>query len=204
MSDRELEFVLYQNPLSILNLDAIGIEDDPDVLVVELSASSIFAPVFDQQAKLRFGLAGLLGDFKRVDTLPRVYQANRRKILLGSRPSVSTHASVAALSELASLDTSFQRIIIMLHLSEVDKFIYGLQLASTFSILLKRGDVVPVGLLRAVDRLERLGAINQDSWKGLAFYGGDDAQSVDQEILESLKPHLRPLLIASSSVDTAA
>jgi len=203
MSQNALELVLYQNPLAILNLDAIGVEDNSDVLVVELSASSIFAPVFDQQAKLRFGLAGLLGDLDRASTLPKAFRASRRRILLGSRPSVPVQASVGALAELRNLDVKFRRIIVMLHLSEVDKFIYGLQLASTFSILLKGDDAVPAGLLRAVDRLQKLKAIDKESWKGLAFYGGSAPESGGDKF-DSLSDDLRALIVPAQSVDSAA
>jgi hypothetical protein len=203
MSANKLEFVLYQNPMAIENLDAIGIADSDDSLVIELSASSIFAPVFDQQAKLRFGLAGLLGDAERVSTLPRAFRSSRRKILLGSRPSVPVQSSVGALAELKRMDTDFERMIVMLHLSEVDKFIYGLQLASTFCILLRYGDAVPAGLLRAVDRLAKLKALDGESWKGLAFYG-QRPESSEGDLVESLPDHLRPLLVPAAPVDSAA
>lgn len=170
MSPNKIEIVLYQNASAILQLESLGIAEDAKVLVLELSASSVLAPVFDQQAKLRFGLAGLLGDSSRIDTLPKTFTKNRRSIVLGSRPTVSASASQSALANLKNMPSDYDRFVIMLHLSEVDRFLYSLQIADSFSVLLNQQDPVPMALIRAVKVLQQLEVLNASSWKGVGFY----------------------------------
>ena len=170
MSPNKIEIVLYQNASAILQLESLGMAEDAKVLVLELSASSVLAPVFDQQAKLRFGLAGLLGDSSRIDTLPKTFTKNRRSIVLGSRPTVSASASQSALANLKNMPSDYDRFVIMLHLSEVDRFLYSLQIADSFSVLLNQQDPVPMALIRAVKVLQQLEVLNASSWKGVGFY----------------------------------
>ena len=170
MSPNKIEIVLYQNASAILQLESLGMAEDAKVLVLELSASSVLAPVFDQQAKLRFGLAGLLGDSSRIDTLPKTFTKNRRSIVLGSRPTVSASASQSALANLKNMPSDYDRFVIMLHLSEVDRFLYSLQIADSFSVLLNQQDPIPMGLIRAVKVLQQLEVLNASSWKGVGFY----------------------------------
>jgi len=185
MSPNKIEIVLYQNASAILQLESLGMAEDAKVLVLELSASSVLAPVFDQQAKLRFGLAGLLGDSSRIDTLPKTFTKNRRSIVLGSRPTVSASASQSALANLKNMPSGYDRFVVMLHLSEVDRFLYSLQIADSFSVLLNQQDPIPMGLIRAVKVLQQLEVLNVSSWKGVGFYTEFGTESSASSVLEA-------------------
>ncbi|NKI36348.1 hypothetical protein HFP89_14350 [Wenzhouxiangella sp. XN79A] len=184
-----IECILYTNPLAVRHLDALGVVDDGSSLVIELSASSVLAPVFDQQGIARFGVAGLLGRAQRIHRLGEVFDGMRNPVVLGSRPAVPPESSAGALSLLRSIDVPYQRIVVLLHLAEISRFAYALQMVDRFSILLADSDPVPFALPSKAQLLAQMQMLDATSWAGLFFFdpsGADHGGRLDADCLDVL------------------
>ena len=191
MKKNTLECLLYQSPQVLKNLHEMGVADDGATLVVEVSAASVLAPVFDQQAKLRFGIAGLLGDSGRIGRLARNYSGLENPVILGSRPAVSVFSTQGALTLLRNLNIPYERIVLLLHLSEMERFAYALQMCERFAVLLYRNDPVPFTLPKAASILAQLEVLTPESWGGLilsdtmleaeASPGSDEFESIERD-----------------------
>lgn len=191
MKKNMLECLLYQSPQVVKSVHDMGVADDGETLLVEVSSASVLAPVFDQQAKLRFGIAGLLGDAGRIDRLARNYSSLKNPVILGSRPAVSALSTQGALAILRDVEVPYKRILVLLHLSEMERFTYVLQMCDRFSVMLYRDDPVPFTLPRSAALLDRLKVLTPESWGGLvlsagvhdtnASAGSDEFASIAQE-----------------------
>lgn len=185
----QMDCVLYQSPLAIKHLETVGINDDGSALVVELSMISILAPVFDAQAKLRVGLAGLLSDESRISKISRRYPGTKNPVILTSRPAVAVHSMIAALGLLKRLEFDQKRIVVMVHLSDARRFAYALQFMDSFSFLLDRDDPIPFTLPDAAGLLAQMHLINDDVWKGIVTFSrqGKIAATERREMWEQLQ-----------------
>lgn len=166
-SSKSMQCVLYQSPLAINHLEVLGVEDDENTLIVELSMISILAPVFDSQNRVRVGLAGLLGDAARIKKIRQHYRRIANPVILASRPPVAVHSTIAALGLLKDLDFDQDHIVVMVHLSEVRRFSYALQFMDSFAFLLDRDDPVPFSLPDAARLLAYMHLLDSDVWKGI-------------------------------------
>ena len=176
----KLECVLYQSPLAIHHLDALGVENDGASLIVELSVISILAPVFDAQVKLRAGLAGLLADSSRLREVSRRFSPIKNPIILASRPAVPVQSTMTALGLLRQVEIEQDRIVVMIHLSEARRFAYALQLMESFAFLLDREDPVPFSLPDAARLLTYMQLVDEKSWNGLVTYAKKEHQATPE------------------------
>lgn len=170
-----MDCVLYQSPLAIKHLKDVGVEDDGNSLIVELSMISILAPVFDSQAKLRVGLAGLLSDESRIEMVIRQFPGMKNPVILSSRPTVAVHSTIAALGLLRSLEFDQNRVIVMVHLSEARRFAYALQFMDSFTFLLDRNDPIPFSLPDTARLLSYMHLLDKKLWKGMVTFARSGA-----------------------------
>lgn len=173
-----MECVLYHNPIAIKHLDAAGIQDDGESLVVELSYISILAPVFDMQNKQRAGLVGLLGDESRIAKLVQKDLSIKNPVVLAAHPVVAVQSTMAAFAVLSQIASNYKRVVVMIHLSEARKFAYALQLMEGFTFLVDRSEPVPLTLPTTARLLANLRLIDSDLWNGIiTFARSEKAQS---------------------------
>ncbi len=185
----KIECILYTNPLAVRHLDALGVADDGSSLIIELSGGSVLAPVFDQQGRARFGVAGLLGEAKRIQRLGEFFEGLNNPVVLGSRPSVPAESSAGALSLLRMLDTPYRRLIVMMHLSEISRFAYALQLVDRFSILLAESDPVAFQLPSKIQLMAQMQLLDSTTWAGLFYFspsGAPHGENIDADCLDVL------------------
>ena len=191
-----IECIIYQNPLAIRHLSAVGVRDDGRSLIIEMSAASVLAPVFDQQAQSRLGIAGLLSGTP-LSSLGRSFEGVRNPIVLGSRPAVPVYSSLGAAAHMRNIEIPFERVLVMVHLAELDRLSYLLQLASRFVILLADSDPVPFALPAKVQLMARMQVLDSSSWGGLCYFNpaggvpGDGVSEACEEVLAGFEDIVR-------------
>jgi hypothetical protein len=185
----QIECILYTNPLAVRHLDAIGVDNDGSSLIIELSASSVLAAVFDQQNKTRFGLPGLLGRPKRINRIGESFSGMNNPLVLGPRPGVPADSAAGALSLLRELETPYRRLVFLLHLSEVSRFSYSLLFFDRISVLLADSDPTPFSLPSKIQLLAQMQLLDAKSWAGLFYFnplGVSHGEHLDEERLDVL------------------
>jgi hypothetical protein len=160
----------YSHSWAVQVLDQIGLGDLSKTLIVEISINSILASVFNDLNSNRRGVAGLLRSDITVDQIVQNFSGLQCPIVLASRPPVPVASTASGVGVLRHAAHGFNRVILMVHLSEAATMIHAVADADRFGVLWDLADTPNVGLADLGIVLTRHNCLSDESWAGLHFY----------------------------------
>jgi len=169
-------------------------------VLVELAVNSNLAPVFGMQGKPRYGLAGMLRLGAKLEQLGQPYKYVPAPLLLAPLPAISAGALCSAVGLVATSPSTYEDLVLLVHVSEAAQFADAYVHVNHFSILWDIADPPVQSLINLADVLVANGYVSQATWKGFTLYQHPnrtlpDAQARRKEFENVLQDY--PLLTAA-------
>ncbi len=173
--------LFYSHSWAAQVLDQVGLGDLSKTLIVEVSINSILASVFNDVDSNRRGVAGLLRNDVKIDSLIQRFSGLAAPIILASRPPVPVAATASGVGVLRHSEHSFDRVILLVHLSEAATMMHAVADADEFGVLWDLADTPNVGLADLGVVLTRHNCLSEESWAGLHFYEHPRRRVIDAQ-----------------------
>lgn len=169
-TSRPLHCVFYSHVWAIHMLKNAGLGKFDKQVLIELAEHSNFAPVFGLQGKARYGLAGLLRLGGRLEQLGQVLKYAPAPVILAPNPPVSAAALCSAVAMLPSTQSQYEKAVLLVHISEADRFVDAYPHVDSFSILWDVADRPGQSLSRLAELLVDNQCISKERWQGFKLY----------------------------------
>lgn len=167
---RFLHVVFYSHPWGIYALRGRRFGDPEQTLLVELSASSRLAAVFDRQNRPRFGLPGLLADEGRVSLVGDKFKGLDYPLALSPNPASSSSVMISAASLLSSIESPYARYVLMVPVDEAPAYKRLYPMVDRFTVLWDVADPATEELPQIAKSIDAAGCWSADTWGGFLWY----------------------------------
>lgn len=189
---RSVECLFYSHVWVVHMLKHLNLGPLDSTVLVELAESSNLAPVFGEQAKARYGLAGLLHLSGRLEKLTQTFKNVAAPLVLAPRPQVSVDALCSAVGLLSTTPASFERVLLLVHIDDATKFRSAYPAVSCFRVLWDVADAPTASLVHMAEALAENHCISQQTWEGFRWYNHPHRKLADaEERLHNLQQAVR-------------
>jgi len=178
---RSVECLFYSHVWAIHMLKHLKLGSLDDTILVELAETSNLAPVFGEQAKARYGLAGLLHLSGRLEKLAQPFKNVPAPLVLAPRPPVPADALCSAVGLLATTPAPYQRALVLVHIDDAEKFASAYPAVSRFTVAWDVADAPTASLVQMAEALTRNHCVSADSWGGFRWYSHPHRKVADAE-----------------------
>ncbi len=195
-----IECVFYSHVWSIYELEKLGFLTFEDALIVELAAESRFAPVFDKTDKSHKGIVALLQPGVHLHKLAIRQPGIKAPVILAPNPPVPIDIQLSAVSLLPSVESSVEKMILMIHVNDAAQFAGAYAVSDTFSIVWDVADYPGAELSELGRTLLNRQCLNRETWKGFFLCNHPHRHLPDIALRESI---LRALLKEFPTLEAA-
>ncbi len=185
-TNRPVHCLFYSHVWAIHMLKYAGIKNFEKQVLVEVATSSNLAPVFGEQGKARYGLAGLLRLAGKLEQFTQTFKYVPAPLILAPKPEVSIPALCSAVNLLSVSPSDFEGVILLIHVDEAPLFASAYQTVSKFSILWDLADAPTPALVKLAETLATNSFLNKETWAGFHLYKHPNRPILDVETRRDL------------------
>ncbi len=168
---RTVQCIFYSHPWAVHMLKHAGLgEFDANQVLVELAEVSNLAPVFGEQGKARWGLAGLLRLSGRLEQLVQTFKNVPSPVVLSPKPEVPAASLCAAAGMLAHTPGPHAKATLLINIQDAELFIPVYPHVDRFSILWDLADPAHGGLVKLAEVLAANHCLTPETWAGFHVY----------------------------------
>lgn len=194
---RPIHCLFYSHVWVVHMLKQFHLENLEKQVIIELAQHSNLAPVFAEQAKPRYGLAGLLHLSGRLEQFAKPFKYVPAPLVLAPRPEPSVASMNSAAALLPTTQTQYQGILLLVHIEDAPQFVSSYAYVDKFSLAWDLADVPSSALVELADLLVKEQLISEENWGGIHLYNHpnrklEDAAARQQEFDAILQEY--PLL----------
>jgi hypothetical protein len=179
--NRPVHCIFYSHVWAIHMLKHAGIASFEKQVLIELAVSSNLAPVFGEQGKARYGLAGLLRLAGKLEQFTQTLKYVPAPLILAPRPDIPAPALCSAVNLLRVSQSDFEGAILLVHIDDAPLFISAYQTVSKFSILWDLADAPTPALVTLANILTTHSFLNKETWAGFHLYKHPNRPIIDVE-----------------------
>jgi hypothetical protein len=151
-------------------LKQAGFNNLDNHILVELATTSNLAPVFGEQGKPRFGLAGMLRLSGRLEQFAQEFKNVPARLILAPKPEIPAAALCSAVGLLATTPSLYQKVILLIHINEASQFLAAYPYVNHFSIFWDIADNPSAALVSLAEILVNNQLLTSETWQGFHFY----------------------------------
>ncbi|MEY3220281.1 MAG: hypothetical protein RIT27_1638 [Pseudomonadota bacterium] len=179
--NRPVNCLFYSHVWAIHMLKHAGISSFEKQVLIELAVSSNLAPVFGEQGKARYGLAGLLRLAGKLEQFVQTFKYVPAPLILAPRPEISAPALCSAVNLLPITTSDFQSVTLLVHIDDAPLFLSAYQAVSKFSILWDLADAPTPALVQLAELLTTHAFLTKETWAGFHLYKHPNRPIVDAD-----------------------
>ncbi len=177
--------VFYSHVWVVHMLKQFNLENLDKQVIIELAEHSNLAPVFAEQAKPRYGLAGLLHLSGRLEQLGKPFKYVPAPLILAPRPEMSATTMNCATALLPTTQTQYEGMILLVHIEDAPLFVSSYAYVDRFSLAWDLADVPSNTLVELADLLVKEQLITEDNWGKIHLYTHPNRKLEDLETRQS-------------------
>jgi hypothetical protein len=181
LTNRPVHCLFYSHVWAIHMLKYAGISNFEKQVLIEVAISSNFAPVFGEQGKARYGLAGLLRLAGKLEQFTQTFKYVPAPLILAPKPEVSAPALCSAVNLLSVSPSDFEGAILLIHVDDAPLFVSAYQTVSKFSILWDLADAPTPALVKLAETLTANSFLSKETWAGFHLYKHPNRPIIDVE-----------------------
>jgi hypothetical protein len=166
----KLHLVFCSHTWAIQKLESAKLDLQNIGLIVELSINSNLAPMFNQVAVKRPGVAGLLSPKASAQQLAQKFDGLPAPLLLAAHPPVPAVAIANGVANLRQQDVGGKDIVLFVNVVDANNLWSVFGQADTVRVLWDMADPPNFALAQLGDQLAKHDGIATDSWEGVFFY----------------------------------
>ena len=133
-------------------------------VLVELATNSNLAPLFGEQGKRRYGLAGLLSLKDALERLGANFKNIPAPLILAPNPSVTEATMESAVALLGPATGPYNQAALLVHVNDAPKFANAYHHVDRFDILWDTADLPNIALEQLTRVLVENRCISVDRW----------------------------------------
>lgn len=175
---RQVQCIFYSHIWSVSMVKHAGLGEMDNSILVELGVNSNIAPMFRAQAATREGLAGLLAG-NSLKKLGKELKSVPAPLILAPRPAVPAATLESAVSLLSYAEGEYEKITLLVHISDVPRFAGAYHHVDQFSVLWDIADFPDSNLVRMAKVLVEAQCITRERWRGFHFCNHPRRQVAD-------------------------
>lgn len=168
--NRPVHCIFYSHVWAVHMLKNAGIASFEKQVLIEVAVSSHLAPVFGEQGKARYGLAGLLRLAGKLEQFVQTFKYVPAPLILAPKPEVSVPALCSAVNLLSVSPSDFEGAILLVHVDDAPLFVSAYQNVSKFSILWDLADAPTPALVSLAETITKHGFLTKETWAGFHLY----------------------------------
>lgn len=164
--ERLVQCVFYSHVWTVHLLKHADLGPLANAVLAELAIESHLAPVFREQQKTRYGLAGLLAFSDCLDKLGGNYTNVPAPLILAPNPGVTEVTMESAVALLGSVSGPYDKATLLVHIADAARFANAYQYVDEFRVLWDLADFPNASIAALGDVLARARCLEDGRWRG--------------------------------------
>jgi hypothetical protein len=168
--NRPVQCIFYSHVWAIHMLKHAGVANFEKQVLIEVATSSHLAPVFGEQGKARYGLAGILRLAGKLEQFVQTFKYVPAPLILAPKPEISAPALCSAVNLLPICPSDFEGVILLIHVDDAPLFVSAYQTVNKFSIFWDLADAPTPALVNLAETITKYGFLTKETWAGFHLY----------------------------------